>query len=77
MMCCYQGHKWKSLRRRFNPGFAPQHLMTLMPLITDMSKSLIQNLDSFARSGEVCTLNPLLTNLTLDIIGTSPNPTSN
>ncbi|KAH6691411.1 cytochrome P450 52A11 [Plectosphaerella plurivora] len=63
------GKKWKDMRRRFNPGFAPQHLLSLMPLITNMSKGLIAKLDNAARNGDICTLNPLLTSLTLDIIG--------
>lgn len=40
-----------------------------MPVITDKSKSFLAKLDLSARTGDVCTLNPLLVNLTFDIIG--------
>lgn len=29
------GEEWKGLRKRFNPGFAHSHLITLLPLIMD------------------------------------------
>ncbi|CRJ80702.1 hypothetical protein BN1723_006532 [Verticillium longisporum] len=63
------GSHWKDLRRRFNPGFAPQHLMSLLPLITEKTEPLLASLDRLVASGESFTLEPLLTGLTFDIIG--------
>lgn len=66
-----QGEEWKTLRRRFNPGFAPQHLMTLLPCVLDKTWYFLGHLDSYARTGEVFGLDELCTNLTFDIIGGS------
>ncbi|KAF1971388.1 cytochrome P450 52A11 [Bimuria novae-zelandiae CBS 107.79] len=64
-----EGDAWKSLRKRFNPGFAPQHLSTLLPAIVEKSTVFMEKLDSFAKSGEEFALEPLCTNVTFDIIG--------
>ncbi|KAK1762225.1 cytochrome p450 [Phialemonium atrogriseum] len=64
-----EGEEWKTLRRRFNPGFAPQHLMTLLPCVLDKTWYFLGHLDSYARTGEVFGLDELCTNLTFDIIG--------
>lgn len=69
-----QGEEWKALRRRFNPGFAPQHLLTLLPCILDRSWHFFEALDRYAASGEVFTLDELCINLTFDIIGESLKP---
>jgi cytochrome P450 len=65
----FQGEEWKTLRKRFNPGFAPQHLMTLLPKIVKMSRRFINTLDRFAESGEEFRLDEPCINLTFDIIG--------
>ncbi|KAL2810534.1 cytochrome P450 [Aspergillus granulosus] len=65
-----QGSEWKSLRKRFNPGFAPQHLISLLPGILDRVQRFVEILDSHAVSGEVFALNEPCINLTFDIIGT-------
>ncbi|KAI1447778.1 cytochrome P450 [Annulohypoxylon stygium] len=61
--------KWKSVRKRFNPGFAPQHLMTLLPVIIEKAMPYLQILDEFARVGNVFQFDQPTTNLTFDIIG--------
>ncbi|KAL1839021.1 hypothetical protein VTK73DRAFT_4145 [Phialemonium thermophilum] len=66
-----EAEEWKALRRRFNPGFAPQHLITLLPCILDKTDLFLRRLDSFAKTGESFRLDELLINLTFDIIGTS------
>ncbi|ROV99858.1 hypothetical protein VSDG_02932 [Cytospora chrysosperma] len=63
------GEDWKALRKRFNPGFAPQHLMTLLPSIVETATIFINHLDSFARNMEEFSLQSLATNLTFDVIG--------
>ncbi|OTA63681.1 cytochrome P450 [Hypoxylon sp. EC38] len=63
------GEKWKALRKRFNPGFAPHYLMTLLPCILDKTMSFIEHLDSFAKTGRDFPLVLLGVNLTFDIIG--------
>ncbi|KAI0868502.1 cytochrome P450 [Hypoxylon argillaceum] len=64
-----QGESWKTLRKRFNPGFAPQHLLSLLPSIIDKSSLFLDHLDSFASSGTEFSLQELATNLTFDVIG--------
>lgn len=68
-MLIVQGEEWKALRRRFNPGFAPQHLLSLLPCILDRSWHFFEILDSYAANGEVFSLDELCINLTFDIIG--------
>ncbi|KAK4096710.1 cytochrome P450 [Parathielavia hyrcaniae] len=60
---------WKQLRKRFNPGFAPHHLMTLLPCILDKTDIFIEHLDRYASSGDESPLLKLTINLTFDIIG--------
>lgn len=57
------------MRKHFNPGFAPQHLMSLMPVILEKTQTFISKLDTLASTGEEFELEPLCTNLTFDIIG--------
>lgn len=56
-------------RRRLNPGFAPQHLLTTLPIILDKTRYFLGHLDRLAGTGETFSLDELCTNLTFDIIG--------
>ncbi|KAK4184333.1 putative sterigmatocystin biosynthesis P450 monooxygenase stcS [Podospora australis] len=60
---------WKGLRKRYNPGFAPQHLMTLLPCILDKTDIFLDRLDGFCASGKDFSLMDMIVNLTFDIIG--------
>ncbi|KAF2198204.1 cytochrome P450 [Delitschia confertaspora ATCC 74209] len=62
-------HEWKILRKRFNHGFAPQHLITLLPQILEKTLIFMSKLDALAASGEEFDMDPLCTDLTFDIIG--------
>ncbi|KID95371.1 Cytochrome P450, partial [Metarhizium majus ARSEF 297] len=64
-----QNERWKAVRKRFNPGFAPQHLMTLLPVILEKAQTYLEILDHFAKTGESFSLDQHTTNLTFDIIG--------
>lgn len=69
-----QGEHWKVQRRRLNPGFAPQHLLTTLPTILDKARFFLGHLDrhaaaSAAGDAEAFSLDELCTNLTFDIIG--------
>jgi cytochrome P450 len=64
-----EGEAWKSLRKRFNPGFAPQHLLTLLPIIIEKTYTFMERLDAVAKSGVATELEPFCTNVTFDIIG--------
>jgi cytochrome P450 len=50
-------------------GFAPQHLLTLLPQIVQKTEVFISRLDALAESGNAFDMDPLCTNLTFDIIG--------
>lgn len=41
-----EGESWKSLRKRFNPGFAPQHLLSLLPVVLDKTYIFMEKLDA-------------------------------
>ena len=64
-----EGEQWKGLRRKFNPGFAPTHLMTLLPKILEKTSFFIRRLDKAAQSGDVVHMDNICVDLTFDIIG--------
>ncbi|KAI1388507.1 cytochrome P450 [Hypoxylon trugodes] len=64
-----QNEEWKAIRKRFNPGFAPQHLMTLLPVIVEKSMLYLEAIDRSVATGEAFALEQATTNLTFDIIG--------
>ncbi|KAF2090002.1 cytochrome P450 52A11 [Saccharata proteae CBS 121410] len=64
-----QGEDWKALRKRYNPGFSPTHLITLLPRILEKTVLFIDRLNEFARIGEEFELERLCVDLTFDIIG--------
>lgn len=64
-----EADEWKHSRKTFNPGFAPNHLLTLLPAIIDKTDLFVERLDAYAASGETFGLLKPLINLTFDIIG--------
>ncbi|KAF1945420.1 cytochrome P450 [Clathrospora elynae] len=64
-----EGESWKGLRKTFNPSFAPQHLLSLLPVIVEKTYTLMDKLDDLARSGIATEMEPYCTNVTFDIIG--------
>ena len=62
------GDDWKRLRRRFNPGFAPQHLYSLLPLVVKKTETFVQQLDKLVESGKEFELGQKIINLTFDIM---------
>ncbi|KAI1445927.1 cytochrome P450 [Annulohypoxylon stygium] len=63
------GEEWRRLRKMFNPGFAPQYLVTFIPEISDKGIIFLKHLDSLVKSGDTFSLMKLTTGLTFDIIG--------
>jgi cytochrome P450 len=62
------GEQWKALRKRYNPGFSPQHLRNLVPEIV---KETLVFVDKLERSvNKEITLGDFTTSLTVDIICT-------
>lgn len=64
-----QGDDWYALRQRFNPGFAPAHLLSLLPKILAPVPRFLDNLDRYAETGREFSLAFLVTGLMFDIIG--------
>lgn len=64
-----EGEAWKAIRKTFNPGFAPQHLYSLLPVILDKTYVFMDKLDALAKSGKATALEPYCTDVTFDIIG--------
>ncbi len=60
--------EWRNLRRRFNKGFAPQHLHSLSPLIINKTKVFIDRLKSAAASHSTFLMKDFAQDLTTDII---------
>jgi cytochrome P450 len=65
-----EGEEWKILRRRFNKGFAPQHLHTLDGLIVSKTRDFIERLKQAAKSRKTFLLKDYAQDLTTDIITT-------
>lgn len=63
------GESWRELRKTFNPGFAPQHLLGLLPVVVEKTYTFMEKLDAVAKSGIVTELESYCTNVTFDIIG--------
>jgi cytochrome P450 len=63
------GESWKTLRKRFNPGFAPGHLLSLLPVVIDKTYIFMEKLDALAASGRATELESFCANVTFDIIG--------
>ncbi|KAI7786122.1 hypothetical protein LA080_004506 [Diaporthe eres] len=61
--------EWRRLRSRFNPGFAPQYLITFVPDILDKGLIFLERLDSLCETGEAFDLMDYTSRLTFDIIG--------
>lgn len=51
-MVSSSGPHWKKWRSIFNPGFAANHLMTLVPGIVDQVAIFVENLSELSRKGE-------------------------
>ena len=68
-MVSIEGAHWKTLRSAFNPGFAPAHLMTLVPYIVDACMTFNNVLARLAKSNELFEMEEISTRLTIDIIG--------
>ncbi|SPO06098.1 related to cytochrome P450 monooxygenase [Cephalotrichum gorgonifer] len=64
-----QGDHWRALRRRFNPGFAPQYLLNLLPGIIEKIPPFLAHLDRLASTEEAAELGTYTTSLTFDVIG--------
>ncbi|RYP51946.1 hypothetical protein DL768_002822 [Monosporascus sp. mg162] len=64
-----EGQDWKDLRKRYNPGFATQHLWSLLPLILEKMEPFWGYLDQHATSKKEISLEKLISNLTFDVIG--------
>lgn len=63
-----QGEHWKQLRKRFNPGFAPQYLITMLPAILEKSSTFVDRLQDLTPSNQTYSLTHLAGNLKFDII---------
>jgi cytochrome P450 len=62
------GEEWRLLRKRFNPGFASQHLLTFLPCILDQSLKFLDNLDKLTQSGKAFSLVHITSDLIFDVI---------
>lgn len=59
---------WRSLRKRFNRGFAPAHLHNLSPLIISKTRVFVDRIRQAAKSQSVLPMKQFAQDLTTDII---------
>lgn len=64
-----EGAEWKMLRSILNPGFAPQYLSTLVPLLVRHVSVFKDRLARYASTHEVFPVQEIAMNLTIDVIG--------
>ena len=63
-----EGEDWKHLRKRFNPGFQPKHILSLAPSIIAKTKIFVERLELAASDGRTFALGDYAKDLTTDII---------
>ncbi|KAK5085070.1 hypothetical protein LTR70_008704 [Exophiala xenobiotica] len=63
-----EGEEWRIQRRRFNKGFAPTHLNTLIPFVVSKTRVFLDRLKGYAQNGEDFQLKDPASDLTTDII---------
>lgn len=68
-MASSNGEHWKKWRSIMNAGFAPGHLVTLVPDIVDDSMIFSERLAEHAEKGEIFRMEEDTTRLTVDTIG--------
>jgi cytochrome P450 len=68
-MLLAEGEKWRSLRNLFSPGFSSGHLSTTVEGIVDEAVIFRNQIATYEKSREVCSMEYLATGVTIDIIG--------
>lgn len=63
-----EGEHWRTQRRRFNKGFAPAYLHTLIPLIVSKTRIFLDRLTEHATKEDDFRLKDLTTDMTTDVI---------
>lgn len=63
-----EGDEWRTQRRRFNKGFAPAHLNTLVPFVVNKTRIFLDRLKAYAKDGNDFVLKDTTTDLTMDVI---------
>ena len=63
-----EGEEWRTQRRRFNKGFSPAHLNTLIPMIVEKTKIFLGRLKGYAKAGDAFFLKDPASDLTTDVI---------
>lgn len=64
-----EGQMWKNWRNVYNPGFSASHLTTLVPEILHEISTFSEILREQARKGDMFSLEHVLVNMTMDVIG--------
>ncbi|KAK8223289.1 cytochrome P450 [Phyllosticta capitalensis] len=64
-----EGDEWKRWRALFNPGFSAQNMLAHVPAIVGETRRFCRDLAERATRGEVFQMEPLTTNLTVQVIG--------
>ena len=63
------GLEWKKLRSMFNPGFSASYLISQMDHIVEETEEFLSILREHVAKGDIFSLDELLCDFTMDIIG--------
>ena len=62
------GEQWRTLRRRFNPGFQPHYIHSFVPVVASQTRIFVERLAASARAGETIAVRDYAQDLISDII---------
>ena len=63
-----EGEAWKTMRKRFNPGFQPRYIHSLTNAVVSRVETFVRRLQSLAENGTIFAMADYAQDLTFDII---------
>ncbi|EDS32169.1 cytochrome P450 6d3 [Culex quinquefasciatus] len=62
------GEQWRNLRQKLNPAFSPVRLRGMLPILTDVGRTLQEYIGKCAEAGEVVEVREVMGRYTTDVI---------
>ncbi|KAL1400197.1 hypothetical protein pipiens_002095 [Culex pipiens pipiens] len=62
------GEQWKNLRQKLNPAFSPVRLRGMLPILTDVGRTLQEYIGKCAEAGDVVEVREVMGRYTTDVI---------
>lgn len=63
-----EGSHWRAIRKRFNPGFQPQHLQSLSGQVAAKVRLFVHRLEEAAKAGAIFRMSDYARDLTFDVV---------